>query len=357
MFHLLFVHHVHILTNMHLKKKKDNSSKIKFRKQHLEDNTLSFLEIFTLSDKALSEMHTLVPPRAITRVSPRIALLRHCSPSVVENRIRSHSNHTESKRTRTDRQTETQTHEQGKPKGEGGTRREIKLAALVISAGDNGQDQASRIRYVGAAGTCAASPVRSVDMAQRVLKYLSDPRRCLLPVEEWTQKVPTAKVWVENDEAWLNVCRSAAQRALFSFIAEQDVFRVLGTPETHAWKREQRVEIGSPSHSDQLMPSGSRRGHPVVAVFHAGGRKCESRMSGDGRFLHFRMEPEWIMCQATGCPVPYTLASKFCQELPQGEIIRQQWRVHSKTVMREPHETALLHKVRDAWRGPEAGKQ
>ena len=78
------------------------------------------------------------------------------------------------------------------------------------------------------------SPARvgSADVVQRILKeFLFDPRRCLL--EECHQKVPQANACVGNDDQWHKVCRGAAQRGMFSFIAEKHVFHVLGTPVLH----------------------------------------------------------------------------------------------------------------------------
>ena len=55
-------------------------------------------------------------------------------------------------------------------------------------------------------------------MVQGGLKeWLSDLRRCLLPVEEWAQKVTKAKVLVGNGEEWQKYA-VARRREAFSLM-------------------------------------------------------------------------------------------------------------------------------------------
>ena len=57
-----------------------------------------------------------------------------------------------------------------------------------------------------------------MDMVHGTLKeFLSDPRRCLLPVEEWPHNLLKANVWVENDEEWQkNLPRRGAKKKAFT---------------------------------------------------------------------------------------------------------------------------------------------
>ena len=60
------------------------------------------------------------------------------------------------------------------------------------------RDQTSQSWNVGAEPTLPPCSLRQ-DMVRGMLKeFLSDPRRCVVPVEEWPQKVPKANVWVEK---------------------------------------------------------------------------------------------------------------------------------------------------------------
>ena len=50
------------------------------------------------------------------------------------------------------------------------------------------------------------------------------------PVDKWPDELPQPQVWVESQKDWHEICAGAAERGIFTFLKEQDVFHFQGKP-------------------------------------------------------------------------------------------------------------------------------
>ena len=66
--------------------------------------------------------------------------------------------------------------------------------------------------------------LRATDICEGWLgEVMRDPRKALLPQDQWPAELPTAKVWVETDTEWENIVRNCAERQLWGFITPDEL--------------------------------------------------------------------------------------------------------------------------------------
>ena len=74
-----------------------------------------------------------------------------------------------------------------------------------------------------------AGCVRAADLLKGwVRACMEDPTKILLPEDKWPDEFPQPQVWVESQKDWHEICAGAAERGLFTFPKEQDVFHFQG---------------------------------------------------------------------------------------------------------------------------------
>ena len=54
--------------------------------------------------------------------------------------------------------------------------------------------------------------------------------KTVLPQGKWPDELPQPQVWVESQKDWHEICAGAAERGIFTFLKEQDVFHFQGKP-------------------------------------------------------------------------------------------------------------------------------
>ena len=59
---------------------------------------------------------------------------------------------------------------------------------------------------------------------------MEDPTKTLFPEDKWPDELPQPRVWVESQKDWHEIYAGAAERGIFTFLKEQDVFRFQGKP-------------------------------------------------------------------------------------------------------------------------------
>ena len=93
--------------------------------------------------------------------------------------------------------------------------------------------------------------LRATDICEGWLgEVMRDPRKALLPQDQWPADLPTAKVWVETDTEWENIVRNCAERQLWGFI----------TPDELVWHNQQPLLVGAfgvPKPGRKVSKSGS----------------------------------------------------------------------------------------------------
>ena len=57
-----------------------------------------------------------------------------------------------------------------------------------------------------------------------------DPKKTLFPEDKWLDELQQPQVWVENQEEWHEICAGAADRGIFTFLKEQNIFHFRGKP-------------------------------------------------------------------------------------------------------------------------------
>ena len=66
--------------------------------------------------------------------------------------------------------------------------------------------------------------LRATDLCEGWLgEVMRDPRKALLPRDQWPAELPAAKVWVESDTDWENIVRNCAERQLWGFITPDEL--------------------------------------------------------------------------------------------------------------------------------------
>ena len=76
-----------------------------------------------------------------------------------------------------------------------------------------------------------AGCVRAADLLEGwALACMEDPSNTLLPEVKWPDELPQPQVWVKSQTDWHEICAGAAERGIFTFLKERDVFQFRGTP-------------------------------------------------------------------------------------------------------------------------------
>ena len=79
-------------------------------------------------------------------------------------------------------------------------------------------------------------------------EQMISPASVLLPENLWPPVPPTAKVWVQTEEEYLEVCRGCAEMGLFTFLRSRDVLQAHGQPVPNGLMEVQK--------KDSVLPNG-----------------------------------------------------------------------------------------------------
>ena len=71
---------------------------------------------------------------------------------------------------------------------------------------------------------------------------MEDPTKTLLPEDKRPDELPQPQVWVESQKDWHEICAGAADRGIFTFLEEQDVFHFQGRPVLNGTVRSRKEE-------------------------------------------------------------------------------------------------------------------
>ena len=123
-----------------------------------------------------------------------------------------------------------------------------------------------------------AGCVRAADLLEGWARAcMEDPTKTLLPEDKWPDQLPQPQELVESQKDWHEICAGAAERGIFTFLNEQDVFHFHNKPLLNGLfggKEEQKFgqRRASPAHdnkydSSQCPPADDRGRHTDIAVF------------------------------------------------------------------------------------------
>ena len=187
------------------------------------------------------------------------------------------------------------------------------------------------------AGT--AAQVRAADLAEGWLKEcLEDPFKCLLPESLWPDEPPRARVWVEDEEEWLKICKNGAERGVFTFLKKEEVFHANGKAVFNGMfgvsKKGKKVPGGDmnilrmiinavPTNSYQHTLEGDIRALPYfgqwsgIQMDDAESVLVCNELDMTAAFYIFRMEPAWHGFQALGKSIPGHEAGRWRPDLAE----------------------------------------
>ena len=187
-----------------------------------------------------------------------------------------------------------------------------------------------------------AACVRAADLLEGWARIcMDDPKKTLLPEENWPDEMPKPQVWVENQEEWNEICAGAADRGIFTFPKKQDVFHFRGTPLLNGLfgveKKNKILENGQPvppmiinaipTNALQEMIEADIRTMPYFVQWSGISVEEEDRavvwneLDMTSAFYVFRLEPAWYRFQALAKPVSGQFASKWVPDLRAEESV------------------------------------
>ena len=180
-----------------------------------------------------------------------------------------------------------------------------------------------------------AARVRALDLAEGWLRErLLDPKKCLLDEMDWPVEPAKARVWVASDSEWVRICRGAAERGLFAFLQEEDVFHAGGRPVFNGLfgvPKKGKLVPGTdlpvlrmiinaiPSNEFQELLAGDIRSLPYfgqwsgIQVDDADRVLVWTERDMTAAFYLFRLEDAWLPYQAIGKPVRARDVGDWCK--------------------------------------------
>ena len=164
---------------------------------------------------------------------------------------------------------------------------------------------------------------------------MEDPTKTLLPEDKWPDELPQPQVWVESQKDWHEICAGAAERGIFTFLKEQDVFHFQGKPLLNGLfgveKKNKSLDSGEPvlrmiinaipANALQETIEADIRTLPYFGQWSAISVDEEDRvvvwneLDMTSAFFVFRLEPAWYKFQALAKPVSGQFASRWVPNL------------------------------------------
>ena len=181
-----------------------------------------------------------------------------------------------------------------------------------------------------------AGCVRASDLLEGWARAcMEDPTKTLLPEDKWPDELPQPQVWVESQKDWHEICSGAAERGIFTFLKEQDVFHFQGKPLLNGLfgveKKNKSLDSGEPvlrmiinaipATALQETIEADVRTLPYFGQWSAISVDEEDRvvvwneLDMTPAFYVFRLEPAWYKCQALAKPVSGQFASRWVPKL------------------------------------------
>ena len=178
--------------------------------------------------------------------------------------------------------------------------------------------------------------VRAADLLEGWARAcMEDPKKTLLPEDKWPDELPQPQVWIENQEEWHEICAGAAERGIFTFLKEQDIFHFRGKPLLNGLfgveKKNKNLEScepvlrmtinAIPANALQEMIEDDIRTMPYFVQWSGISVDEEEKvvvwngLDMTSAFYVFRLEPARYRFQALAKPVSEQFASKWVPDL------------------------------------------
>ena len=176
-----------------------------------------------------------------------------------------------------------------------------------------------------------AGCVRTADLMEGWARACMEvPTKTLLPEDKWPDELPQPRVWVERQKDWHEICAGAAERGIFTFLKEQDVFHFQGRPLLNglfgAETKNNSLDSGEPvlrmkinaipANALQETIEADTRALPYFGQWSAVSVDEEDRivvwneLDMTSAFYVFRLEPAWYKFQALAKPASGQFASR-----------------------------------------------
>ena len=177
-----------------------------------------------------------------------------------------------------------------------------------------------------------AGCVRAADLLEGWARAcMEDPTKTLLPEDKWPDELPQPQVWVESQNDWHEICAGAAERGIFTFLEEQDVFHFQGKPLLNGLfgveKKNKSLDSGDPvlrmiinaipANALEETIEADIRTLPYFGQWSAVAVDEEDRavvwneLDMTSAFYVFLLEPPWYKFQALAKPVSGQFASRW----------------------------------------------
>ena len=191
--------------------------------------------------------------------------------------------------------------------------------------------------------------VRAADLLEGWARAcMEDPTKTLLPEDKWPDELPQPQVWVESQKDWHEICAGAAERGIFTFLKEQDVFHFQGKPLLSGLfvveKKNKSLDSGEPvlrmiinaipANALQQTIEADIRSLPYFGQWSAISVDEEdtvvvwNELDMTSAFYAFRLEPAWYKFQALAKPVSGQFASRWAEEsvYPAVAVMAMVWK-------------------------------